>query len=239
MRIARFFNAYTNHITVLMLIGLVGMFYFFPRGEMYYTLMRSEIGIVENLTVLFCLVSMVLSIYCYKISKNLPSTGLFKAFFVFFALGSFVLAGEEASWGQHYFGWEATGYLAEHNVQKETNFHNLGNGYEQVPKILLHLAALVAMVWVGIVKFKNIQLDTKKMWYWLMPTSITFLPALVGIATRVWERSYVWRGIPDWDLSGGKYIGAFKELKEVNETFLLLFCVAYLASVLVRYHQQK
>lgn len=235
---ASFFYRYTNHLTALFLVALVGMFYFFPRNDMYHLLMRSELGVIENLTVLLCLVAVYLSVKCYKIAGSLPCSQLFKAFFIFFAVGSFVLAGEEASWGQHYFGWESTEYMVANNIQKETNLHNLSNGAEQLPKILLHLAALVSIIWVVAVKVKSLQLDKKELWYWLMPTSVTLWPAVVGLAVRLWERSYVWRGIKDWGKTDSSSLDAFKELKEVNETFLLLFCVTYLASILYRYHNK-
>ncbi|WP_397542777.1 hypothetical protein [Roseovarius salis] len=34
-------------------------------------------------------------------------------------------AGEEISWGQRVFGWEAGEFFREHNAQRETNIHNL------------------------------------------------------------------------------------------------------------------
>lgn len=224
-------------ISITLLAGLVLGFYFMPRGDLYYTLMRSEIGIVENLTVLFCLLGSYLSIRCMSISKNLPMPLAFKTYFFIFALGLFVLAGEEASWGQHYFGWEATGYLAEHNTQSETNFHNLGNHYEQIPKILLHLAALFTLVWSFYLTLSKKKLNREKIWYWVMPTSLGVMPALIALAVRLWERAYAWLKIEDWDASG-PYIGAFKELKEANETFLILFVVAYLVAILYKANQQ-
>lgn len=44
---------------------------------------------------------------------------------VFLSLVLFVMAGEEISWGQRIFEWQTTGYFSEHNVQGETNLHNL------------------------------------------------------------------------------------------------------------------
>lgn len=36
---------------------------------------------------------------------------------------------EEISWGQRIFGWQTPGVLQEHNVQGETNLHNLAGRY--------------------------------------------------------------------------------------------------------------
>ena len=54
----------------------------------------------------------------------------------FYALLFIFGAGEEISWGQRIFGWETTGYFAEHNVQGETTLHNLKVGDEQLAKTL-------------------------------------------------------------------------------------------------------
>ena len=200
--------------------------------------MRSELGFVENLTVLFCFIASYLALKCFFIAGKLPQSWLLRPFFFLFAIGAFFLGGEEASWGQHYFGWEATGFMLENNRQQETNLHNLGRMTEQLPKIILHLAALVSILWVLYVKKANVQLNRDKVWYWLMPAWPVLWPAVIGFAVRLWERVYAWLKIPDWDPSE-TYIGAFKELKEGNETFLILFCVAYLASILYRYGQHK
>ncbi len=40
------------------------------------------------------------------------------------ALGSLYIAGEEMSWGQHFFHWNTPEYWAEVNRQQETNLHN-------------------------------------------------------------------------------------------------------------------
>jgi len=40
------------------------------------------------------------------------------------AVGAVLAFGEEASWGQHLFHWQATGAFATTNLQAETNLHN-------------------------------------------------------------------------------------------------------------------
>lgn len=42
-----------------------------------------------------------------------------------YALMFFFAAGEEISWGQRLFGWEAGEFFAANNAQQETNLHNL------------------------------------------------------------------------------------------------------------------
>lgn len=46
-------------------------------------------------------------------------------FLVVLALVLFVMGMEEISWGQRIFQWQTSTYFSEHNVQGETNLHNL------------------------------------------------------------------------------------------------------------------
>jgi hypothetical protein len=53
------------------------------------------------------------------------------------ALGSFYIAGEEVSWGQHILGWGTPEFWAEINDQGETNLHNTTSWLDQKPRLLL------------------------------------------------------------------------------------------------------
>lgn len=66
------------------------------------------------------------------------------------ALGCFYIAGEEHSWGQHFFGWETPEGWAEVNRQDETNLHNTTSWLNHKPRVLLNLAVLVGSVLVPI-----------------------------------------------------------------------------------------
>ncbi|MEM9677015.1 MAG: hypothetical protein AAF890_03060 [Pseudomonadota bacterium] len=52
-------------------------------------------------------------------------------------LGGIYLAGEEASWGQHYVGWVTPDGWATLNDQQETNLHNVSNLLDQLPRGIL------------------------------------------------------------------------------------------------------
>ena len=45
------------------------------------------------------------------------------------ALGCFLIAMEEISWGQTFFGWNTPASIKEINLQNETNIHNIFNDY--------------------------------------------------------------------------------------------------------------
>ncbi|MEC9367209.1 MAG: hypothetical protein VX871_00770 [Pseudomonadota bacterium] len=59
------------------------------------------------------------------------------------ALACFYIAGEEQSWGQHFFNWQTPGYWAEINRQQETNLHNTMDLFDKKPRALLEIGVLV------------------------------------------------------------------------------------------------
>jgi hypothetical protein len=60
-------------------------------------------------------------------------------------VGGIYLAGEEASWGQHYVGWATPGLWEVVNDQQETNLHNISNLFDQLPRGIL----LIGIVLTG------------------------------------------------------------------------------------------
>lgn len=55
-------------------------------------------------------------------------TSPYRLFFVILALSCFYVTMEEISWGQRVFDLSTPEFFAKHNIQKETNFHNLLTG---------------------------------------------------------------------------------------------------------------
>ena len=56
------------------------------------------------------------------------------------ALSCLYIAGEEMSWGQHFFHWNTPEYWAMVNRQEETNLHNTWAIFEKTPRSLLEAA---------------------------------------------------------------------------------------------------
>jgi len=94
---------------------------------------RHELGIIENLTVallvaaVFCSINMIV-----RYGNSLDP--LLRVFLVLYSLGCIYFAGEEASWGQHWFGWETSEFFLGINSQQETNFHNTSFWLDRAPK---------------------------------------------------------------------------------------------------------
>lgn len=61
-------------------------------------------------------------------------------------LASLYIAGEEHSWGQHFFQWETPEYWAKVNRQQETNLHNTLHLFDKKPRALLELGVLIGGV---------------------------------------------------------------------------------------------
>lgn len=60
-----------------------------------------------------------------------------------FAVACFYIAGEEESWGQHFFKWETPQSWSEINRQDETNLHNTSYYFNQGPQLVLELAIVI------------------------------------------------------------------------------------------------
>lgn len=93
----------------------------------------------------------------------------------------FLAAGEEASWGQHWLGFETPAELKEINAQEETNLHNLWifdsyaadesktKGFEKkkgIAALLLNSNRLFDLIMVGL--------------FWLLPAAASFPTPLRG-----------------------------------------------------------
>lgn len=65
--------------------------------------------------------------------------------FMGFGLATFLIAGEEISWGQRVFGWQTPAELAEINHQGETTVHNI-RWVQELLGLLLAFASGIAMI---------------------------------------------------------------------------------------------
>lgn len=65
------------------------------------------------------------------------------AWSIMLALGCIYIAGEEHSWGQHFFKWDTPEYWRNLNRQEETNLHNVSHLFGNLPRSIL-FAGIVA-----------------------------------------------------------------------------------------------
>ena len=101
-----------------------------------------ELGLIENLTVVLLLWAVICTaLVIFRSGNSLDLTGKF--FLVLYCLGCFYFAGEEASWGQHWFGWETGEYFNAVNDQQETNLHNTSIWLDRIPKAIVSLSIFI------------------------------------------------------------------------------------------------
>lgn len=115
----------------------------------YWTVVESEYGFIENATVLFLTVTVIGAIAAFRKRHHVPHRW-FGPFVLMVLAGTFYFAGEECSWGQHWFGWETPEAVAAVNAQDETNLHNTSSWFNEKPRIILELSILVGLIWAAL-----------------------------------------------------------------------------------------
>src|SRR5699024_3875984 len=166
--------------------------------ETYRTWFTSELGFTEEGTTALAVAAAVMMALAARGLLRRSRTRL-AAWYMLLTLGCLYLAGEEASWGQHWFGWGTPDVWEAANVQSETNLHNLDGWertlFDQLPRLLLSLMALIAggiMPLVRRARGKLLPLDATS--YWLLPTfvcvPVSLLTALGSVPQHVLEHFY-------------------------------------------------
>ncbi len=200
-----------------------------------YLLMKSEMGVIENLTIIFLIVAVITGILLFRQIPGFP-VRWFKWWVVLISVGCFYFAGEELSWGQHYIGWTVPDTWAQLNDQSETNLHNtselFGFLFDNLPRFLLTLAALIGGIIAPVtflVRKKPLSFTSAN--YWLWPTyvciPVSVLAVTITIPTKIIENTDITLGV--FSIGMG----------EAKECMLAMFLMLYLWSVYVRWKEFK
>jgi lysylphosphatidylglycerol synthetase-like protein (DUF2156 family) len=190
---------------------------------------RGEQGLIENLTVvlLFCAMTGAL----YILNRHARYLHLLpKIFLAFYSIGCLYFLGEEASWGQHWFGWETGDYFRSVNDQQETNFHNTSRLLDRVPKSIVSLAVFIGGIVIPLyLRRKSLKIDCSKPMWWLFPTWVC-LPTAVLVTVATWpakiERS------TGWDFY-------FTQAQEIKELYIAYFFLLFIVSLGLRLHVMR
>ncbi len=111
-----------------------------------------ENGFIENLQVIFVLMSIILLI---KIKFEFKKLNIIHLFIIIKILALIYYLGEEISWGQHFFKWNSPIIFQEINTQKETNLHNISNLLDQLPRTLVFFWCAFSLILINFSKFKT------------------------------------------------------------------------------------
>ena len=189
-----------------------------------------ELGIIENYTFIILFIAIVIGVLAIAKMKVLNYT-FFKYWLILLVVGCVYYAGEEISWGQHWFGWGTPDAWMGVNDQGETNLHNTSALLDQVPRMLLTIAAVVGGIFIPVyMKIRGIQLSIDSFFYWLWPTYVNVPTCFLAIAVSLHEKVYKLFGttVPDvLDIRAG----------ETKECLLAMFLFMYIASFYKRIKQ--
>ncbi len=215
---------------------LLTLYAYFSSADLMALLIRRDEhpdggGIAETGTVLILLPAIAAGIAIFRHYRaRLPWWML--GWLLGWVLACVYFAGEEASWGQHYFRWAAPEALQGLNDQSETNLHNIGTWFDQKPRTLVELWMVFAGLLVPLIhRFRPQALWANRdwaRWFWPsaigMPAVIAFLFSLVvALVAKKTGRA---------DLH---YLGS----NELREFYIAAFLSGYLLSLWYRLRQTK
>lgn len=213
---------------------LVTFYAYFAAPDLMVLLVRRDEhpdggGIAENGTVLILLPAIVAGIALLRhYRQRLPLWMI--GWLLGWMLACVYFAGEEASWGQHYFRWSAPETLQALNDQNETNLHNISHWLDQKPRTLVELWIVFAGLLVPLIRrFRPQALWADRDWArWFWPTAIgipTVLAFLFSFAVALVAKK---TGRADLH-----YLGS----NELREFYIAAFLSSYLLSLWYRLRQ--
>lgn len=205
-------------------------------NEAMYRSLLGEWGFVETTTLVVLVVAVVYGIRIALPPAD-PAPAWIRWWVLVIALGSIYFMGEEASWGQHLFGWNPPNGWDAVNQQNETNLHNItgfGFLFDQLPRNLLTAAALLGGILVPLYRrVRALDRTPDPFHYWLWPTLACTPAALMSVLISVPQKLYRAAGAPLPDFLVGLNPG------ELKECFLAFFIMLYLASLAARIDQAR
>ncbi len=206
-------------------------------AEYYYRWISiSEKGYLEHSTVVMLVIAIFLLVWMLYHHTDIPNKGV-KKWTLLLLLGCIYFAGEEASWGQHYLGWNTPEWLDEFNDQGETNIHNAHGIFDQFPRFLLTLASVITIIAAPILVSSRREWGLMQKWQdWIFPTMASVTAALGAALVGLPQKFYGYYGpkedhIPAWfDVMFLR--GQHSELKE---HYFAMFMMMYVISLAYRF----
>jgi hypothetical protein len=132
-------------------------------------------------------------------------------------LGCFFIAGEEANWGQHYFGWATPENWMAINAQQETNLHNVSSWLNEKPRTWFEIALVGGGIVIPLLALLRPEVRN---WRWaiILPPMVCLPSALLAELSRNQERLS--------ELLGSDFF-LFYRASEVQETYFYIFILLY------------
>jgi hypothetical protein len=141
------------------------------------------------------------------------------------ALSCLYIAGEEMSWGQHFFHWNTPEYWTEVNRQEETNLHNTYAVFEKTPRAMLQIGIVIGGIILPLAALLYPAIRANRLSLFIPPDAVA--PTAIGmIIFKALDILYE-RGVV------GEVVGRGSE---TVETYLYFFIFAYLIVFARRIH---
>jgi hypothetical protein len=173
-----------------------------------------EHGVMESLQALHTFIGLLVALSAIPLARARRRPWLV-AYLALAALACFYVTGEEISWGQHFFGWSTPEDWAEINDQGETNLHNLGALWNEVPRHILSAGVLLGGLLVPLLALRW-PLRAGRLGIVLPPACLWLTALLSAVGGLLREK--------DW--LGG--LELLPRASEVQESFLFWFVLLYL-----------
>ncbi len=202
------------------LIFIYGFIYILPYGKnligvSWFDWLRSEDGPLEWLQFFEYILSSLLAFLIYF--KRKKKKEINSLVWLLIAFLSFVIAGEEISWGERLtgIGINSISYL---NVQGETNFHNLPFFHNYLLDPVFEISCIF-LGWVGWRKFKNIDaLPAKNLSLYFLSVALFYFYFDISWASTT-EQIRNDQEIFEFLLSSGIFIHCLKNFKKSENKF--------------------
>ena len=133
------------------------------------------------------------------------------------ALSALYIAGEEMSWGQHFFHWNTPEYWVLVNRQQETNLHNTYAIFEKTPRAILEAGIFIGGLAVPFAAIFLPWLRACRLSLFLPPAAL--VPAALGVLFFKLTDGLQQKGLIGTILA---------RPAETIETYLYFFILAYL-----------
>ena len=202
---------------ILYLLFIYGFVYILPYGRdligiSWFDWLRSEDGPLEWIQFIEYAISSILALLIYVRAKRKKNINTI--IWLLIAFLSFVIAGEEISWGERITGIGINS-ISDINVQGETNFHNLPFFHNYLLDPIFEISCIF-LGWFGWRKFKNIKAFPSKdlSLYFLFVALFYFYFDLSWASTTQQIRND--QEIFEFLLSTGIFLHCYKNFKKLD-----------------------
>ncbi|WP_417430322.1 hypothetical protein [Kiloniella sp.] len=230
-----FSKLYWQWLPLLMVaVMVIGRTIFPDWAEYEYYIESERRGIVENAAFVMLVPAVIFGFLAWRMRDALPSKYL-GYWLMLSTIAVFIAAGEEASWGQHWFQWETPESLAAINDHNETNFHNTLNGHDTTIKSIIMVGMAIGTIVIPlIIKFGYMTKPAMgSALYWLFPTIVGLPVTIYCLVSRVLRQLFQkWTRLDElmyFDM----------DLNELSEFYVACFLFFYLFSFWYRLRQVK